>query len=119
MTKYVVRQGKRIAVETAVFPTKTKQRRKDGSRHLGCPLGWATRVNKVVKSQDQLMVAIWLHRRRAISRRDLFSVPNRELESELEVDRNVKYRTLRHLEKAGAIDIVRDGKHAVRVRILW
>jgi hypothetical protein len=117
MTKYVISHGRRIAVETMEPPTAPR-RRKDG-RHFGCPLDWAKRVRKVLHSLDQVLVAIWLHRRRTIYRKDLFPVPNRELELELGINRKVKYKTLRYLEKAGAIAIVRNGRHAIQVQILW
>jgi hypothetical protein len=113
MTNYVNRHGRRIAVTTIDSPRRRKE------LHFGCPLDWVKRIRKVLWSPDQVLVAIWLHRRRAIYGKDLFPVPNRELESELCISRKVKYTTLQHLEKAGAIAIVRDGKRAVRVRILW
>jgi DNA-binding MarR family transcriptional regulator len=117
MTKYVTRQGRRIAVETMVL---TAPKRNKDDRHIGCPVGWFKRVLQVTQSKQQFAVALWLQRQRAISRnKDLFPVSNSELESELRINRKVKYKTLRKLEKAGAIDIIRDGKRAIQVRILW
>ena len=72
----------------------------------------------LVKSKEQLAVAIWLHRRRAVCRDEVFTVPNQELRGELGLDRFVKYRALQRLEEAGAIALVRAGKRALQVRIL-
>jgi hypothetical protein len=120
MTKnYVIRRGKRIEIGT-VEPKVTSKRNKD-DRHVGFPLGWMRRMVALMRkrSVEQFAVALWLHRRRAIHKRDLFPVSNRELELELGISRKVKYMTLRCLEEAGAISLVRDGKQAIQVRILW
>jgi DNA-binding MarR family transcriptional regulator len=112
---HVTRQGKRIEVETV----ETNPRRRRTDRYIGCPLTWMKRVMSIMKTPQQLAVAVWLHRRRAICGNDLFTVPNQELRKELGLTRQVKYRTLRQLEKAGAITLIHDGKHATRVTILW
>jgi DNA-binding transcriptional ArsR family regulator len=117
MTNYVIRNGKRIEIGTLPM-VKTKKQR-DKEPYVGCPLTWMRRVRKVLRGIDQGYVAIWLHRRRVVSRKDLFPVSNQELDLELGINRKAKYQTLRKLEKAGAIEIVRDGKRAIQVRILW
>jgi hypothetical protein len=76
------------------------------------------RVLPLVKTKEQLVVAIWLQRRRAICRSELFTVPNEELRVDLGLSRKIKYQTLQHLEKAKVIAIVRRGKHALQVQIL-
>jgi hypothetical protein len=117
MKHYVVRHGRRIEVDTLVgAPAKPKRRRAD--RHIGCPVEWLKRVLPLVKTKEQLAVAIWLHRRRAVCRNELFSVPNESLHKDLGLSRKVKYQTLRHLEKARAIALTRNGKHAIQVQIL-
>jgi hypothetical protein len=115
MTEFVTRNGRRIEVETLEIHAKRRQT----NRLLGCPLEWAKRVIMVVQSKEQLAVAIWLHRRRAVCKRELFDIPNDTLREELGLSRFVKYSTLQHLEEAGAIAVVRDNKRAIRVRILW
>jgi hypothetical protein len=116
--EYVIRNGRRIEVET--LPSRAAlKRRQRADRLLGCPLEWAKRVIPVVQSKEQLAVAIWLHRRRAVCKCELFDVPNDTLHKELGLNRYTKYRALRHLEKAGVIALVRKGKHAIQVRILW
>jgi DNA-binding transcriptional ArsR family regulator len=116
MKRYVNRNGRRIEVET--LEPKTAPRRRN-EPHMGAPLTWIARVFSVVQSKGQLLVALWLYRRRSICKSDLFSVPNGELGERFGIERSTKYRALRRLEKAGAIAIVRDGKSAIRVRILW
>jgi hypothetical protein len=110
------RDGRRIEVET--LPSRmTPRRRLDG--YIGCPVEWLKRVLPLVKTKKQLAVAIWLHRRRAICRTELFTVPNKALQGDLGLSRWVKYRALAHLEKAGAIALFRGDKHALQVRLLW
>lgn len=116
ISKFVTRHGKRIEVEVLDTGAPSKHRTNE---HFGCPLEWARRVRSVVKSADQMLVAIWLHRRHSICKSDLFSVPNDKLKSELGVSRKVKYQALHYLEEAGAITIVRGNKRAPLVRILW
>jgi hypothetical protein len=93
-----------------------EKKRKDP--HFGCLLEWAKKVLPLVKSKDQLAVAIWLHRRRALRKSDVFDVPNEALRLDLSVGRQVKYRTLQRLEQADVVTIIRNGKQAIKVRIL-
>lgn len=116
--EYVIRNGRRIEVETLPSRVAPKRRQRD-SHHIGCPLEWLKRVLPFVKSKEQLAVAIWLHRRRAVCRNEVFTVPNQELRGELGVNRQTKYRALRCLERAGVITLTRDGKCALQVRMLW
>jgi hypothetical protein len=116
-TEYIWRQGQRIEVET--LPSRVAPKRRRTDRHLGCPLEWAKRVITVVQSKEQLAVAIWLQRRRAVCKHEWFDVPNNTLHEELGLSRFVKHSALRHLEKAGAITVMRSNKRALQVRILW
>ena len=115
MTDYVYRDGRRIEVET-VEPSVAPRRRTN--RYIGCPLEWLRRVLPIVKTKEQLAVALWLRRRRVVCNNELFTVPNRELHEELSLSRKIKYQTLQHLEAAGVIATFRDGKSALRVRML-
>src|SRR5262245_34165057 len=96
--EYVYREGRRIEVET--LPSRVAPRRRPADAYIGCPLEWMKRVIPAVRGRDQLAVAIWLHRRRAICRSNLFTVPNDALQQELGLSRKVKYQTLRRLEAA-------------------
>ena len=117
-SKYVRSHGKLLEVETFLAPGTPKRRRRT-DRLIGCPLEWARRIIPVVRSKEQAIVAIWLHRRQAVCKRELFDVPNKTLQEELGLSRFVKYSTLRRLEKAGAIAVVRSNKRAPQVQILW
>jgi hypothetical protein len=116
--EYVVRNGRRIEVETLPNRVAPKRRQQTG-RFIGCPLEWLRRVLPLVKSEKELAIAIWLHRRRAICRKKVFTVPNESLREDLGLGRYTKYRALRRLEKGGAITLVRNGKRALQVRLLW
>jgi hypothetical protein len=115
-TEYVIRDGQRIEVET--LPCRVTPRRRRAGRHIGCSVEWLKRVLPLVRSKEQLAIAIWLHRRRVICRGDVFTVPNEALWEELGLSRYVKYKALRHLEKTRVIAITRDGNHAPGVKLL-
>ena len=111
------RDGRRIEVET--LPSRGTPRRQRADGHIGCPVGWLKRVLPLVKTKEQLAVAIWLHRRRAICRNELFTVPNKALQEDLSLSRWVKYGALAHLEAAGAIALIHGDKRTLQVRLLW
>ena len=115
-TEYVIRDGQRIEVTT--LPSRVAPRRRRANPHIGCPIEWLKRVLPLVQSKEQLAIAIWLHRRRAVCRSNLFTVPNDTLGEELGLSRKVKYRALRHLEKAKIITLTRNGRHALSVKLL-
>lgn len=117
MAEFVFRNGRRIEVETLPSSVAPKQRQR-GNHHIGCSLEWLKRVLPLVKTKKQLVIAIWLQRRRAVCRSELFTVPNEELRVDLGLSRKIKYQALHHLEKAGAIALTRNGKRALQVQIL-
>jgi hypothetical protein len=114
-TEHVYRDGQKIEVGTLNRVTPKRQR---ADRHIGCPVEWLKRVLPLVQSKEQLAAAIWLHRRRALCRSDLFTVPNDALREDLGLSRHVKYKMLQHLEKARVLAITHDGKHTLRVKLL-
>jgi hypothetical protein len=98
--------GKRIEIETVV-PSSARTsprkplRRDKANRHFGCPMGWLKTVLPLTRSKEQLVVAVYLWRRRVICGNcDTFELPNNEL-TDLGIDRRIKYRALAHLEAAG------------------
>jgi hypothetical protein len=117
MTKYVNRNGKRIAVET--MEPKVKAKRQRDGLHIGFPLTWLERVYPAVRSKAHLLVAQWLYRLSVIHKGKPFPVSNAELRRRFGIDRWTKYRALHHLEKVGAIALTRDGKNAIQVQMLW
>jgi hypothetical protein len=87
-------------------------------RHIGCSISWLLRVTPAVKGKNELVVAIYLQRRRVVcGNRKTIDIPNGELER-LGVTRWVKYRTLENLEKAGIITVDRSGKECPTVTFL-
>jgi hypothetical protein len=116
-TEYVYREGRKIEVET--LPGRGTPKRRRADQHIGCPVEWLKRVLPLARSKDQLAIAIWLHRRRAVCRNEQFTVPNDALEEDLGLSRYVKYKALRRLERAGVITLIRNGKHALQARLLW
>jgi hypothetical protein len=114
--EYVIRDGRRIEVET--LKTHAARKRQRAEPYIGCPLEWLKRVLPLVSTAEQLAVAMWLQRRRVVCHNELFTVPNKALREDLGLSRQVKYATLQHLEEAGAIALLRDGKHTLQVRLL-
>jgi hypothetical protein len=88
------------------------------TRYIGCSTAWLKRVLPLVHSKEQLAVALWLHRRRVVCGSKVLSVPNHELDEDLGITRQTKYRALNHLEQAGIIAVIRNGQRAIRVRLL-
>jgi hypothetical protein len=68
--EYVTRNGRRIEVET--LPSCVVPKRQRADHHIGCPLGWLKRVLPLMETKEQLAIALWLQRRRAICRNELF-----------------------------------------------
>jgi hypothetical protein len=60
MQRYVVRDGRRIAVET--LETGVAPRRRRADPFVKVPLGWATKAAKATKT-NKAMVWIWLQHR--------------------------------------------------------
>jgi hypothetical protein len=102
--------GKRIKVVT--LETGEPVRKPRTNKLFGCPLWWLKLVLPLVQSKEQLVVAIYLWRRRVIcDHAKTFKVSNTEL-NELGIDRRIKYRTLEHLEAAKIIAVEWPGKEA-------
>jgi hypothetical protein len=116
VTVSVIRDGRRIEVEVLEPDIAPRRRRTD--YHIGCPLEWLKRVLPLLKTKDQLAVALWLHRRRVVCGSELFTVPNEKLKEELGLSRKVKYGALYRLEKAGVVTTIHNGKSAIQVKIL-
>jgi hypothetical protein len=104
LTRFVSRHGKRIEVETLNFDGSDPQPRRKPSKdqHFGCPPWWLPYVLPVLAKSDELAVAIYLWRRRAVCGCEPFDVPNGELKV-LGISRKIKYRTLKLLEAAAPV----------------
>jgi hypothetical protein len=86
--------------------------------YVACPLAWLGRVLPVVSSAEQLLVAQMLYRRCLILRCRTVTLPNGEW-AKLKISRQTKYRTLAHLEEAGAVTREARNGRAVRVTLHW
>ena len=75
------------------------------SRHIGCPVDWLAWVLPLVRSKEQLALALYLYRRCHVCHSNTVTVPTEELE-ELGLGRWAKYRLLVSLEQAGILRAV-------------
>jgi hypothetical protein len=102
--------------------TADRRMPKEKNQIIGCPIWWLQCVLPVVHSKCQLVVAIYLWRRRIVcGGGDTFDVPNKGRNglAELGISRKAKYRTLELLAAAGLIRIAkRSAKTAPMVTIL-
>jgi hypothetical protein len=86
--------------------------------YIKCPLAWLARVLPVVHAPEQLAVALLLYQRCLMLRCCTVTLPNGELKK-LGVSRQTKYRTLAHLEEAGAVTVETCHGRATRVALHW
>ena len=118
--------GKDDGTDPLDDPAETAEGKKSPTEYKADPrepyirvaLAWLQRVLPLANSPEQLAVAIWLHRRRAICKQEWFSVPSGDLEMDLGISRSTKYRTLIHLERDKVITIKRLGRQAVWIELL-
>jgi hypothetical protein len=90
---------------------------KRSSRHMGCPLPWFVWMLPLVKSKDQLAMALYLYRRCCICKSDTITVPNNEITELLDFSGWGKYRALLALEKAGVLRREENGGRTTRIRL--
>jgi hypothetical protein len=96
-------------------PHRRPHRAANSSRHIGCPLSWFKLVFPVVRGKNELAVALFIYRQRAIHRSRTLVVTNARLLAELGIDRYAKYRALKRLAAAGIITISHHNKRALRI----
>jgi hypothetical protein len=94
---------------------KTPKAKRSG-RFMGCSLPWFVWMFPLVKSKEQLAVALYLYRRCCICRSDTVTVPTGEL-VELGLGRWGKYRLLLSLEQVGILQVKDHGRRTVKVRL--
>jgi hypothetical protein len=70
----------------------------------------------LVKSQEQLAMALYLYRRCCVCCSDTVTVPTHEL-VELGFGRWGKYQLLLALEQAGVLPIKQNGRHTLKVQL--
>jgi hypothetical protein len=108
---YVLRNGRKIAVETIeVRGIPPARRQRKGKAFVMVPLDEAASMFKAM-NQHKAMVAIVVRYQAWKAKGNPFILSN-ELLTKYGVHRNTKYRALAELETAGLIRIERRGKHA-------
>lgn len=90
---------------------------KRSSRLIGCPVSWFAWVFPLVKSKEQLAVALYLYRRCCICNSHTVTVPSNEITELLNFSRWGKYRTLLALEQAGILRREENGGRTTKVRL--
>ena len=89
------------------------------SRHIGCPVPWFVWVLPLVKSKDQLAMALYLYRRCCNWHSDTVTVPNDEVDELLDISRWGKHRQLVALERAGILRIQDTGRRMTKVQLCY
>jgi hypothetical protein len=111
-------QGDVAPAQPAAKPRRRSAGKSPEDRLIGCPVWWLQLVLPVVATKEQLVVAIYLWRRRIVCAREPFDVPNGELRA-WGVSRRSKYPTLGRMAAAGLIKVAqRSAKTAPQVTIL-
>jgi hypothetical protein len=95
---------------------KTKKPKRSG-RLIGCPVPWFVWVFPLVKSKEQLALALYLYRRCCICNSDTVTVPSSEITELLDFSRWGKYRALLALEQAGILRREENGGRTTKVRL--
>jgi hypothetical protein len=112
---YVMREGRRIAVEI-LNPDPPKKKRRQGEPFVNVPIEWARRAAEATKT-GRAMVWIELLYKAWRAKSNTVALSNETL-NRAGVTRRMKYRTLRAMEEAGLVTIEwRDGR-APRVTII-
>jgi hypothetical protein len=115
MSNYVMREGRRIEVETlnsGISATKKSKR----AGWIKLPLPWAV---KAAKASNTTRALVWIRLLQANweAGSDTFPLPNGQLKRD-GVTRQIKSRVLRELEAAGLITVQRRGRNAPLVTIV-
>jgi hypothetical protein len=95
---------------------KTSSRGKRADRFIGCPVSWFQWVVPLVKSKEQLIVALWLYRQSRICGSPTVTVPTKGLQH-LGIGRWAKYKLLPALQQAGVLTIERRSGRAIKVTL--
>jgi hypothetical protein len=90
---------------------------KQVGRYIGCSVPWFMWVIRLVKSKEQLALALYLYRRCCVCHSDTVTVPTGELEELLDIGRWGKYRLLPALEQAGVLRVKENGRHTMKVQL--
>jgi hypothetical protein len=86
---------------------------------MGCPVPWFVWVVPLVKSKEQLALAIYLYRRCCVCHGDTITVPTEEVREMVGLSRWGKYRTLNALEQAGVLRVLENGRQTIKVQLCF
>ena len=86
--------------------------------YITVPLSWLAWVLPVMRTPEQLAVALLLYRECLVQRSNTVALSNDKLR-ELGISRQTKYRTLGWLQEAGAVTIGTRNGRSVGVTLLW
>ena len=81
-------------------------------------LAWLARVLPVVRTPDQLAVALLLYRECLVRLSRAVALSNTELRK-LGINRQTKYRALDWLQEAGAVTVEARNGRSLRITLLW
>jgi hypothetical protein len=116
MSRYVLRHGRRIAVETLEVGA-TKSKPKSTGRFIKVPLRWAEQATRATRT-PRAFVSLWLLHLAWKAKSNTFPLPNRQLAA-YGVTRLDKHRALHELEAAGLIKVVRQPRKTPIVTLLF
>jgi hypothetical protein len=97
--------------------TMAAARRQPNQRFIGCPLWWFKRIFPIVRSKNDLAIALAVYRLRIVRHSRVVTVSNAYLAG-LGIDRYAKYRGLRRLADAGLFVIRRHNKRSLEIEFL-
>jgi hypothetical protein len=102
---------------SAEAPPRVGRARKASDRFVEVPLWWAEQAARAT-STPKAFVWIWLLHMAWRAKNSTFTISNEQLRA-FGVHRNTKYQALRELERAGLIQVSREGKKAPLVTLLY
>jgi DNA-binding transcriptional ArsR family regulator len=111
---FVIRNGRRIEVETVAIGVTPNIRRR--APFVVLPLSWAAEASAATNCQ-KAMVWVWLVHRMRTTKSTTVTMPNRVL-AKYGVSRRVKSSALRQLEEAGLITVERRPRKTPVVTLL-
>ena len=86
--------------------------------YITVPLSWLARVLPVIRTPEQLAVALLIYRECLMRRRSTVALSNDKLR-ELGIGRYTKYRALGQLQEVGAVSVGTRNGRSVRVTLHW
>jgi hypothetical protein len=111
---FIIRNGRRIEVETVATDVTPNIRRR--TPFVVLPLSWAAKASAATNCQ-KAMVWMWLAHRVRKTRTTTVTIPNRAL-AKCGISRRVKSLALRQLERAGLITVERRPRKTPVVTVL-